>query len=289
MGAEADATIEQLKNLARVAWCTAACAVLVLPAAGCATYTVRVTTYLSADLPFPSPADAARVRVVAECDPDEPLLEAEVRRKIESLLAERGFEVAAHETPDVGAVDGDAAAGEEEGAGAMTPGAADAHAPAPAGDGLAPGGANADYILFAFLGIDEGVTRTGVTPVYTPGGLVTTHIRTSRGRRIHAYSRYPGRTDYIPYAYTDFTRFLTVTLYEHGRWQSAGGDDDANARAVVWRSTAASSGASTDLRYLIDYLLAATFEHFGEDTRRQVRERYTAEDDQVEALRGAND
>ena len=68
---------------------------LVLPAlSGCARtrYHVGVTTYLSHDLAFPAADSTTKIAVVTGSDPDEPLLKAEVKRKIERLVRERGFE-----------------------------------------------------------------------------------------------------------------------------------------------------------------------------------------------------
>lgn len=48
--------------------------------AGCmARYHVDVTTYLSDEVPFPEPSRDTRIAVVTESDPDEPLLEKEVK------------------------------------------------------------------------------------------------------------------------------------------------------------------------------------------------------------------
>ena len=62
-------------------------------AAGCTGYNIRVTTYLSHELGFPAPRSDIRVGVVTRSEPAEPLLEAEVKRKIEWLLRDRGYAV----------------------------------------------------------------------------------------------------------------------------------------------------------------------------------------------------
>lgn len=74
-------------------------AILLLP--GCARvrpnprgwYDVRVTSYLSTDLPFPPSDAASTIAVLAKTTPDAPLLEREVARKSEFLLAQRGFSI----------------------------------------------------------------------------------------------------------------------------------------------------------------------------------------------------
>lgn len=85
-------TLRQSTIVAR--WGILSFAVVVPALTGCTRYRVGVTTYLSHDLPFPPASSSTKFAVVTESDPDEPLLEAEVKRKIEELVRERGFEVA---------------------------------------------------------------------------------------------------------------------------------------------------------------------------------------------------
>jgi len=68
--------------------------------AGCSNQDVRVTAYLSEDLPFPAAGSQTRIGVVTKSSPEEPLLESEVRRKIEWLLEQRDFEVGPVEDSD---------------------------------------------------------------------------------------------------------------------------------------------------------------------------------------------
>lgn len=214
---------------------------LVLALPGCRAMDVRTTTYLSRELVFPAPATGAKIAVNVQSDPDEPLLEDEVRRKLEHLLAEHGYESRPL--------------------------------------------AESDYVLFAFFSIDSGNTATGARPVHSPGGIATTDVYSSTGQWATATTYYPGSTSYVPYSYTYFTRFLGLGLFDKDRWLAAG--EDETERALVWRASTVSAGRDTDLRSVIDYLLVSTFEHFGEDTGKQVRERVRPGDDRVEALREA--
>lgn len=75
-------------------WAILSFAVVLPVLRGCTRYQIGVTTYLSHDLPFPPVDPSTRIAIVTESDPDEPLLEAEVKRKIEALVRGRGFEVA---------------------------------------------------------------------------------------------------------------------------------------------------------------------------------------------------
>lgn len=206
---------------------------------GCTSYGIRVTTYLSDDLPFPTAQADVRIAVVAKTEPTEPLLEVEVRKKIERLVREHGY--------SIGSVD-------------------DCH-----------------YILSAFFTMDDGTTATGSYPVYHAGGTATTNIYTSSGQWATATTQLPGTTSYRSYSYVYFTRYLGLTLYERKRWLESGEKD--LAETIAWRSTTTSSGSSSDLRQVIDYLLVATFDYFGEDTAKEVRRTLRRGNRRVKALR----
>lgn len=209
---------------------------------GCMTrYHVGVTSYLSDEVPFPPATKDTKIAVVAESDPDEPLLEKEVKRKIEYLVGQSGF--------SVGTLD------------------------------------NADYILSAFFAIDGGSTETGTAPVHHSGGVSTTHIYTSSGQWATGTTYHPGYTTYVPYSYTYFTRYLGVNLYERERWLTSQSEDLSDA--IAWRGTTISSGSSSDLRSVIDYLLVATFEEFGEDTGKRKRSTLLKNDKRVKELRAS--
>lgn len=186
---------------------------------GCAAkYHVGVTTYQSPHLAFPPPGLDHRIAVVTESRPDEPLLEEEVKAKVEGLLRRRGYAV-----------------------GSLN---------------------EANYVLAASFAIDDGREHLTSNVLYSSKGVTA-----------------------IPYSYTSFTRFLGLDLLGRDRWVRAGREDAPDA--IVWRATAYSSGSSSDLRSVIDYLLVATFEHFGEDTGRQVRTTLRDGDKRVRELRDA--
>jgi hypothetical protein len=217
-------------------------AALGLLVTGCATrFQSRINTYLSHDLPFPSTEQNVRVAVVAEADPDEPLLEREVTRKVEHLLRERGYAVGSLE--------------------------------------------ETDYVLLASFAIDSGNTVSGTYDVSVPGETVRTHYYTRRGWRGTRITRLHWRREQRFYSYTIFTCFLGMTLYDHPRYLAA--DQEHRDQAIVWQSTTMSSGSSSDLRSVIDYLLVATFEYFGQDTGKQVREALSEGSRRVKALREA--
>ena len=230
-------TLGKLAIVAR--WAILSFAVVLPALSGCTRYHIGVTTYLSHDLPFPPASSSTKIAVVTESEPDEPLLEAEVQRKIEVLVRGRGFEIA----------------GLDE----------------------------ADYILSAFFAIDTGNTATGSRAVYQGGGTSTSYVYTNTGQWATVTTQHPGTTSYVPYSYTYFTRFLGVYLYQKERWLASEEDDLADA--IVWRATTTSSGSSSDLRSVVDYLLVTTFDHFGEDTGKRKRKTLSEDDRRVRQLR----
>jgi hypothetical protein len=141
----------------------------------------------------------------------------------------------------------------------------------------------ANHVLFAFFAVDSGSTVSGTYDVYVPGGTAYTNVYTSTGQWATATTWLPGRTEERSYSYTFFTRYLGLTLYDHARFVVSPSEHKGDA--VVWRATTTSAGSSSDLRSVIDYLLVATFEHFGSDTGKQVRETLGERDERVRALR----
>ncbi len=144
----------------------------------------------------------------------------------------------------------------------------------------------ADYILSAFFAIDAGNTKAGATPVYQGGGVSTTRVYTSTGQWATGTTFHPGTTSYVPYSYTQFTRFLGISVYEKQRWVASTKEDLSDA--IVWRATTTSGGSSSDLRSVIDYLLVETFDYFGQDTGERKRKTLRQNDKRVRELRDGN-
>ncbi len=141
----------------------------------------------------------------------------------------------------------------------------------------------ADYILSAFFAIDAGNAKTGATPVYQGGGVSTTRIYTNTGQWATGTTYHPGTTSYVPYSYTQFTRFLGISVYEKQRWLASTEEDLSDA--IVWSATTTSAGSSSDLRSVIDYLLVETFDYFGQDTGERRRKTLFKNDKRVRELR----
>ena len=130
---------------------------------------------------------------------------------------------------------------------------------------------NAAYYLLFDYGIDAGQTVTDAMPVYHP----------------MIYDDYPfsgfywhGYTTYMPYSEVLHTRWLILKLVEGRAYRASKNAEPA------WIGEITSVGTSSDLREMLNYMLVAAFEHFGEDTRRQISTAVSANDERVHMLAG---
>ncbi len=121
----------------------------------------------------------------------------------------------------------------------------------------------ADYFLRFSYGIDAGRTVTEAIPIHHP----------------MFYDEYPfsgfyghGYTTYMPYSEVIHTRWLVLKLF--GGYPDEASKDAQPATPTagkpLWIGEVTSAGTSSDLRELLNYMLVAAFEHFAEDTRRQI-------------------
>lgn len=138
------------------------------------------------------------------------------------------------------------------------------------------------YLLTCWIGMDGGATRENLQEVYSPGFTYGYSRASDCGSwvSIHGYS--PGYSTVIPYRYTIYTRFLGLTLYDYALWHSA--EEAKSENGIVWQCDARSAGESTDLRSLAQFLIAAAFSNFGEDTRREIAETFKPDDPRLHAL-----
>ena len=127
-------------------------------------------------------------------------------------------------------------------------------------------------------------------PVYQPGGTSFGHVYTPSGGSANFTVQNPGTITYVPYAYTYFVRFLKMELYEKpelDRCVAAQKDKKEKdfSSALVWSAETVSAGESSDLRWVMDYMLVGTFQYFGLDSgqRRTVLFRFS--DKRIRALR----
>ena len=127
----------------------------------------------------------------------------------------------------------------------------------------------ADYYILFDYGIHWDRTVTDTIPIYHPSAYREYPFPTVRW---HAY------TTYVPYSATIYTRRLILRLI--------GGKDYRISQKAepLWIGEITSAGPSSDLRGLINYMLTAAFEHFGEDTGKRVNEVYSKDDERVKLL-----
>jgi hypothetical protein len=136
--------------------------------------------------------------------------------------------------------------------------------------GYSTGTDQADYYLLFNYGMNSGQTITDTIPIYHPS----------------ANYRYPfssvynhGYTTYLPYSTVVYTRWLVLRLIEGKAYRTS------RKAEPIWISEVTSAGPGTDLRELINYMLIAAFEHFGEDTGKRLNELFLKEDEKVNFLK----
>ncbi|MFC1635250.1 DUF4136 domain-containing protein [Planctomycetota bacterium] len=137
--------------------------------------------------------------------------------------------------------------------------------------GYATGADEPDYYLLFDYGIDAGRTVTDVVPIHRPG----------------FYQPYPfssmrwyGYTTYMSHSEVIHTRWLALRLIDGKAYRIS------ESAEPVWIGELASAGMSSDLREIINYMLIAAFEHFAEDTQRQITEIIPKNDERVWLLTG---
>jgi hypothetical protein len=128
-----------------------------------------------------------------------------------------------------------------------------------------------DYYLKFDYGIDAGRTVTDVIPIHHPGFFY---------RYPYDSFRWHGYTTYIPHSEVIHTRWLTLRLIEGKAYRISENTEPA------WIGEVASAGMSSDLREIVSYMLIAAFEHFAEDTQRQITEYIHKDDERVWLLIG---
>ena len=137
--------------------------------------------------------------------------------------------------------------------------------------GYETGSDEPDYYLLFDYGIDAGRTVTDVVPIHHPG----------------FYQPYPfssvrwyGYTTYMSHSEVIHTRWLALRLIDGNAYRIS------ESAEPVWIGEIASAGMSSDLREIINYMLIAAFEHFADDTQRQVTEMIPQNDERVWLLTG---
>jgi hypothetical protein len=130
-----------------------------------------------------------------------------------------------------------------------------------------PSSEKTEYNFTFHYGIDSGRTITGAMPIHHPVGPVTAHPYYGAGY-----------TTYMPYSHTVYTRWLILYLTDAKKFK------ETRKIEHVWIGEVISSGSSTDLRSVINYMLVAAFDHFGENTKKQIRKMLPEDDERVKLL-----
>lgn len=130
-----------------------------------------------------------------------------------------------------------------------------------------PSSEKAEYNLAFHYGIDSGRTITGAMPIHHTVGTGTKHTYYGTGY-----------TTYMPYSHTVYTRWLILYLTDAKKFK------ETRKIEHMWIGEVISSGSSTDLRSVINYMLVAAFEHFGDNTKKQIRMTIPGDDERVKLL-----
>lgn len=147
----------------------------------------------------------------------------------------------------------------------------------------------ADYILLCMASMDAGVADTGYATVTSPGRYAYSRIRGRRGRSATVTTYIPGRTTYLPYTYTVYTKGLVLTCLKKDLVRDPADSEESEAaeEATVWRCVTLSAGSDSDLRWIVNHMLLTAFDVFGMDTGQQRKVSMDTNDNRV--LRLAED
>jgi hypothetical protein len=122
----------------------------------------------------------------------------------------------------------------------------------------------AAYRLIFQVGLDSH-SVSGYTPLYRP--YMAYHDR------YWGYYHF-GYTGYVPYVDTYYDQWLVMKVFVPE-------PDAAKNEKVIWIGEAMLSTDSADPRRIVDYLLIAGFEYFGEDTKRQMVAKLSPDDPRI--------
>ena len=128
---------------------------------------------------------------------------------------------------------------------------------------------NADYYLLFDYGIDSGRTVTDITPIHHP---VFYDPYPFTGFYPHGYTTYVAQSEII------HTRWLILKLIKGPAYHASKNTEP------LWIGEITSTGTSSDLRELLNYMLVIAFEHFAEDTGRQLTIAISRDDEKVLSL-----
>ena len=140
---------------------------------------------------------------------------------------------------------------------------------------------SADYQLLFGYGMDSGRTVQRTRMVHEPSQIVTVRRSDSNGGHSYSTIHVPGLTYSVPYSQTIFSHWLTLYIYDAPQAEAT-----SASPKPLWIGEITSSDASSDLRKLINPMLVAAFEHFGENTRERIREVIAPSDSRLRQIEG---
>ena len=194
--------------------------VLVLLAFGCTpVYRIQVNGYADPDQ-IGKITQKANIHVIENTKAENPLLDKEIRTKIEKILKNRGLILSNIET--------------------------------------------ADLLCKFNYGMGMGLTRIGSIPVQSPPVTTSVIVSNQSGAAQTTTLMTPGPTSYMPYARTEYDRWLNIVVLDARSFRESKTDE------VIWYGEIISSGSSRDLRTVMNYMLIVVLEEFGKDTKKGI-------------------
>jgi hypothetical protein len=127
----------------------------------------------------------------------------------------------------------------------------------------------ANYYLLFDYGMNSGQTVTDAMPIYYPGVYYDYPYS-----GIYSYNY----ATYVPYSTVVYSRWLVLRLIDGNTFRTS------RKGRPLWIGEVTSTGPSSDLRELINYMLIAAFEHFGQDTGKRVSKYFSEDDERVKLL-----
>ncbi|HOU37195.1 MAG TPA: DUF4136 domain-containing protein [Candidatus Omnitrophota bacterium] len=138
---------------------------------------------------------------------------------------------------------------------------------------------SADFHMGFTYALGAGQAVTDVRREYTLGetGTVITH---GPDGEVHTSTvLMPARTTYVPYQYTEHTAMLTLEVTD------AAGVRVGKEGKKVWIGESSMTVRDPDRRDIVNYLLAAVFDHFAENTPKSIIAVIPENAPRVEAIR----
>ena len=162
----------------------------------------------------------AKIYIVENTKAENPLLDKEIRTKIEKILKGKGFILSNIEA--------------------------------------------ADLVCAFNYGVGIGRTQIGSVPIQSPPITSSVIVSNQSGASQTTAIMTPGPTTYVPYARTDYDRWLTIVTSDARSFR------ESKKEKVIWYGDIISSGSSRDLRTVMNYMLVVAFKEFGKDTKKGI-------------------